>query len=368
MKLHSINIAPIGRIRIRVTDANGKNIFDETRGMHSYTINFLHHWLRVATAEETAGLTEVNDTTFTMDDSYWNAGVGHVRGVVVGSGTTASDFNDTKLETVIDHGTSAGELEYGDQSETTNETDGEYDVEVSRTFSNNSGGNVTVNEIGIYGSTNATASATTNMHMLLREVLGSGITIPDAGSMTVDITHNYNTDAASVISGSFAMMMAGRYGSSVNYNGVPNVEAGTIPNSGYRTTRVNAGVDEPRGIVVGTSASPFDKDPDTQPTLVAIIDNGSGSGELEWTNTSIDEPTSDAASGSFTLRKTFVNDSGGDITIAEVGLYGFINNDVDDDTDTLMLTRSVLSSTITLSDGEGVEIVLTFEVNHNGSY
>ena len=358
----------IGRMRVRARDAEGNIIADIEGPMHSYTVNYLHAVLRILTQEETTGLTETNDTTFTMDDSYWNAGVGHVRGIVVGSGSTASDFDDTKLETVIDHGTGSGELEYGDQTETTNEADGVYDVDVSRTFTNNSGGNVTVNEIGIYGSTNATESTTTNMHMLLREVLDSGITIPDAGSMTVDIAHEYNGASSSSIMSSPAMMLAGRYGSSVNYNGVPNTEGGTIFPGNYRTTRVDAPADEPRGIVVGTSATPLDKDADNQPTLVSIIDPGTGSGELNWTTTTVDTPITDSEGGTFTMRKTFVNNSGGDITIAEVGLYGFVNNDDDDDTDTLMLARTVLSETITLADGEGVELVYTFSVNHDGEY
>ena len=356
----------IGRMRVRAHDADGNLIADVEGPMHSYTKNYLYAWYRRITEETVTGLTEANDTTYESTRSYWNTTTGYQRGIVVGSGSTASTFGDTKLESLIDHGTGSGELEHGDDTITINESDGEIDSETERTFTNSSGGDVTVREVGIHGSTSSNSTFETNLHLVLREVLDEDIVIPDSGTITVTIYRNINTAASSSVMRALALQEANRYGT-ISYNGETTVNSGTLSTS-YITTQLASDPDDPRGIVVGTSATPLDKDNDDQPSLVSIIDGGSSAGELNWTTTTVDLPVIGADGGSFTVRKTFVNNSGGDITIAEVGLYGFTDNDDDDDDDTIMLLRTVLSETITLADGEGVELTYTFSVNHDGEY
>ncbi len=70
-------------------------------------------------------------------------------GLLVGTGTTAVLKNDNTIETLIDDGTAAGELEYGVMVVSAAlVVAGGYRVTLSRQFDNNSGGNITVKECG----------------------------------------------------------------------------------------------------------------------------------------------------------------------------------------------------------------------------
>jgi len=72
-------------------------------------------------------------------------------GLVVGTGTNAVTLTDYKLQTQIAHGNGAGQLAYGAGSfvaPTTSGSDRYWDA--VRTFTNNSGGDITINEVGIY--------------------------------------------------------------------------------------------------------------------------------------------------------------------------------------------------------------------------
>lgn len=82
------------------------------------------------------------------------AGTGDANyGIVVGTGTNAVAIDDYALQTKIAHGGSTDQLVY---SVTTVDnavvqlSDQVY-ILISRTFTNNSGGDITVNEVGLYG-------------------------------------------------------------------------------------------------------------------------------------------------------------------------------------------------------------------------
>lgn len=79
-------------------------------------------------------------------------------GIVVGSGSSAVTVSDYQLGTLIAHGTGAGQLTYGAVELPANFTISGSDAyfRFSRTLTNGSGGNVTINEIGLYGRTFAT--------------------------------------------------------------------------------------------------------------------------------------------------------------------------------------------------------------------
>lgn len=72
-------------------------------------------------------------------------------GLVVGTGTNAVTLTDNKLQTQIAHGNGAGQLAYAAgtfNAPTTSGSDRYW--EAVRTFTNNSGGDITVNEVGVY--------------------------------------------------------------------------------------------------------------------------------------------------------------------------------------------------------------------------
>ena len=103
-------------------------------------------------------------------------------GVVVGSGTASVTPSDTKLEAKIAHGTGAGQLVYlgcGLKPVVTSGSDAYVDL--VRFFENNSGGDVTVSEVGIY----ALGSSNHYGFCICRDVLSSSITVADGQLLKV---------------------------------------------------------------------------------------------------------------------------------------------------------------------------------------
>jgi len=103
------------------------------------------------------------------------------QGLVVGSGDTAVDIEDYSLETIIANGTSAGQLQYSAVTfGAPTETSTVAKFIVTRTFTNGSGGDVTIKEIGLIGRGNYDS-------LLIRDVLTS----PETIAHTEKITFNY---------------------------------------------------------------------------------------------------------------------------------------------------------------------------------
>ena len=80
-------------------------------------------------------------------------------GIVVGTGTNAVTIADRSLQTLIAHGTGAGQLSYGTVTfpQAPTVTGSTKNFTMQRTFTNNSAGSITVNEVGIYVNHSASA-------------------------------------------------------------------------------------------------------------------------------------------------------------------------------------------------------------------
>jgi hypothetical protein len=119
-----------------------------------------------------AGNDALNFTTFNMRNN---------RGIVLGTGNAAASISDVSMASGIGHGTSAGQLVYGECTNTTvisNTTTSNFSAwYLIRYFENRSGGNITVNEIGLVS--NATIASTNQVYLFDRRVLSSPVTIPD---------------------------------------------------------------------------------------------------------------------------------------------------------------------------------------------
>ena len=92
--------------------------------------------------------------TTTADSANFRitAGAGDATfGIVVGTGTTAVAITDYVLQTLIAHGGGSGQLSYGAVSVDTNIlTSGSTDwFTISRSFTNGSGSDITIEEIGL---------------------------------------------------------------------------------------------------------------------------------------------------------------------------------------------------------------------------
>ncbi|MBA7627650.1 hypothetical protein ES703_35117 [subsurface metagenome] len=127
-----------------------------------------------------------NEITFAC-----NAGIGvEAHGIIVGTGTTAPTIDDYVIETLIDHGTDPGELQYSAMTfgaPASDATTSQFTL--TRDFANGSGGAITVNEIGLYVKGYDSA---TRYFMIIRDVIGGGIAVPDGQTLTV----NYREQAA----------------------------------------------------------------------------------------------------------------------------------------------------------------------------
>jgi len=103
-------------------------------------------------------------------------------GIVVGSGTTAVDIcNDYALENKL-------ELDYG--ATTVNATtcgSGIIEVSIYREITNNSGSEVTINEVGLYSA----GSGTDRIHCIDRTVLVEPVTLQNEQTMKITYKLKY---------------------------------------------------------------------------------------------------------------------------------------------------------------------------------
>lgn len=109
------------------------------------------------------------------------------KGILIGSGSNEESFESYNLATKIAHGSSAGQLIHNAQSESTlsyNSETKKVTVTATRVFTNSSGSDVTVTEIGLFARlyTNDYGSRS---YMLSRDLLPSAIAVPNGGSLTV---------------------------------------------------------------------------------------------------------------------------------------------------------------------------------------
>jgi len=98
-------------------------------------------------------ITKIDGTNWvnpSRGQNIYNGASSDYGGVMIGTGTTAVSIDDYALETLINHGTGAGELQYSLNVygyPSTTATTAKFII--SRTFTNGSGNNITIEEITI---------------------------------------------------------------------------------------------------------------------------------------------------------------------------------------------------------------------------
>ena len=139
------------------------------RTCHSFVIAYITFLYINIIGAASQSLTDTGGTPRTVDVDPTDdldidvAAATTTHGLVVGTGTTAEAFTQTALTTLIAHGTGAGQLTYGasvvnlPSSDSTSTT-----LQLTRTFSNASGGTVTVQEIAIYAQREDSAGTDRN--------------------------------------------------------------------------------------------------------------------------------------------------------------------------------------------------------------
>ena len=102
--------------------------------------------------------------------------------------------------------------------------------------------------------------------------------------------------------------------------------------------------------------------------LFAPITNGTGAGQLQYGSLSFSGTYAVSGStASFSVAQSFVNNSGGDVTITEVGIIEYVNLNIPNGSTTTpgdcLIWHDVLPSPITVGNGQTVTIEYTFYIN-----
>jgi len=162
-------------LTVIVTDKNGKVVLRKRQKSKSFVVGFLNALYSVMSGPNNADILETPN-------------------IVVGSGTAKPTISDTGLESQIGNGTGAGQLQYGSDSLTTpaaNTNTNTGSMTWNKSFTNGSGGNVTVSEVGAYLSTNISGNTTT--YFILHDLLPSPITLSPNQVLTVVYTITIST-------------------------------------------------------------------------------------------------------------------------------------------------------------------------------
>jgi len=111
-------------------------------------------------------------------------------GIVIGTGNAANTTSTYALQSQIQNGTGAGQMQYGSTNVASLVTSGNtVSFQVNRTFTNNSGASITVAEVGIYCfiTTNQASGAVTTF-AFARDVLATPVTVANTTPITVYYT------------------------------------------------------------------------------------------------------------------------------------------------------------------------------------
>ena len=128
-------------------------------------------------------------------------------------------------------------------------------------------------------------------------------------------------------------------------------------NAGDYCAEAGEGVDT-HGIVVGTSDAAWSY---TQYCLQAQIRHGTGSGQLSYGATSIQSTSDTGSPAKLTLQRSFDNNSGGDITVREIG-WQLVGKDDGGNPRNFMIARDVITAT-TVPNGGRLTVTYNILIN-----
>ena len=187
-------------VQLTVTRARDGKVMRRTRRLRSRS--FLEQYCRImhiAWSTAAGAVVDTGTTSRTLDfPSATNnveflevdaASGTDVYGIQVGTGTTAVAMTDRALGTKIAHGPGSGQLSYQGHTVSGITVDAsDCSFTVSRTFANTSGADITVTETGVY-TIQQTTVPSTSFHAIVRDVLGSSVTVSDGEVLTVTYTY-----------------------------------------------------------------------------------------------------------------------------------------------------------------------------------
>jgi hypothetical protein len=188
-------------VELELKDEDGRVLHRRRFRSHSYLkqlIAMLRGIMYHAYGYSNPGNTTVVDTSGTgrsyptSSGSLYSAGIplncpsaSSEYGLVVGSGTASNTVGTYALQSLISHGTGSGQLSYGSHTfEDLVVSDSTIYFRIIRTFTNNSGASITVNEIGLYAKVQD-SGGTARIFCIARDVLSTGVTVDNGKTLTV---------------------------------------------------------------------------------------------------------------------------------------------------------------------------------------
>ena len=201
-------------LTIMVRDSKGNVIKVHRQRSHSPTLNFVGLMLPAQyyiNTNYSITMTGIGGASFnyqpTFSNNSWqitypNANTSipsYTSGIVVGSGQQTNPLSTIHLAAQIANGSGAGQLVYGPVSYSSNiivSGNSAY-FYISQTFTNQSGGTVTITEVGIIAHIQPTTASTINnlgnyTLLIWYDVLSSSISVPNGDSVTIYYTFAVN--------------------------------------------------------------------------------------------------------------------------------------------------------------------------------
>ena len=185
-----------------VKRADGSIREQRTIKSKSFVKQFLDLWIVQALNAPDVNSMRVRDTGNALREICFshltfaaNASTGDITfGIVVGTGNVAPIISDYALGVQIAHGTGVGQIQYGNVAFGLPASDAASShFTVTRDFSNASGGDITVNEIGLYvkgqesnGIFPWSSTVTTRYFMTIRDLIVGGIVVPNGETLTIN--------------------------------------------------------------------------------------------------------------------------------------------------------------------------------------
>ena len=294
--------------------------------------------------------------------------------IVLGRDNTANIVDQQVINNEWDDGSAAYEIDYGTTLVSIPALDysGKIgEVAFSCTITNNSGGTVALDEIGLFVP--VTFNGDYWSSFMARDVLPSTINLATGKN----ITFNYRLRTSMQADGGFTEnMIKLLYSQFIQANQTIDDVFGSTFSGGNNSSTFScispsgfgkisptlAGVEgQYIGIQIGTgnTAATF-----ADHELDARIDHGDATGEMIYYSTTVDNFQIVGSVASFDLTAVFENRSGGTINVAEIGLHAF--NGVGTSSaleDVAMLSRHVLSGgPVAVGDTNILKVVYTIEL------
>lgn len=149
----------------------------ETVNIIDTTGTYYDAWVRYISTNDRFTLSHVNAPEGNADF-----------GILVGTGTTPPTPTDYNLEAKIEHGTGAGQMYYyATNIVGVSVSDNEISLDVVRDIANQSGADITVNEVGLATRYHYTSEGTGYIInvLIIRDVIPDGITVPNGQSLRI---------------------------------------------------------------------------------------------------------------------------------------------------------------------------------------